>query len=448
MNFDAVKDILVREAKNAGLDKYDVFFMESEGKSAETLKDEISSFSLSVNGGICFRCIVDGHIGSASTELLTEDEMRSLVLRAIDSAKYVESDDEPVIHEGAEDYAKINVKTAELPEPSQIKNIALSLQKQTYESSKYITDGTQSGVFSERFSMQFVNSSGLDLSHSAVMCGAYVQAVINKDGESQEAFDYRIGLSEGALNGLATSVADAALSKLSAKEIDSGSYDIIFSGKQARALLSAFSSVFSAKNAQLGLSLLNGKEGAKIAADCITIVDDPMREDSPMQISFDGEGVATYKKNIIENGVLQTLLYDLVTAKKAGKALSTGNGQRSSYADSVHIEPYSFYIACGNESKEELMSRVQNGIYITEMKGLHSGANEVTGDFSIESAGFAIKDGKRAEPIHSFTVAGNFFELLKSIEAVSDTVDFGIPQGFTCYGSPDILVRKMSIAGK
>ncbi len=447
MNFDSVKDILVREAKNAGLDKYDVFFMESEGKSAETLKDEISSFSLSVNGGICFRCIVDGHIGSASTELLNEDEMRSLVYRAIENAKNIESDDEPIIYEGADDYAKINIDKIELPDTSEIKDVALSLQKHTYDNCEYITDGTQSGVFSERFSMQFINSSGLDLSHSAGMCGAYVQAVINKEGESQEAFDYRIGLNESDLEALPKTVVDDALSKLSAKEIDSGSYDVIFNGKQARALLSAFSSVFSAKNAQLGLSLLGGKEGEKIAADCITIVDDPMRDDSPMQISFDGEGVATYKKNVIENGILKTLLYDLVTAKKAGKDVSTGNGQRSSYADSVHIAPYSFYIAAGKESNDELMARVQNGIYITEMKGLHAGANAVTGDFSIESAGFAIKNGKRAEAIHSFTVAGNFFEWLKSIEAVSDTVAFGMP-GFTCYGSPDVLVRKMSVAGK
>lgn len=448
MNFDAVKDILIREAKTAGLDKYDVFFMESEGNSAETLKDEISSFSISVNGGICFRCIVDGHIGNASTELLTEDEMKSLVWRAIENAKNIESDDEPIIYEGADSYAKINVKETELPSTSEIKDVALALQKQTYESSEYITDGTQSGVFSERFNMQFINSNGLSLSHSAGMCGAYVQAVINKDGESQEAFDYRIGVTENDLKGLSESVVFDATSKLCAKEIESGSYDIIFSGKQARALMSAFSSVFSAKNAQLGLSLLNGKEGEKIAADCITLIDDPMREDSPMQISFDGEGVATYKKNVIENGVLKTLLYDLVTAKKAGKALSTGNGQRSSYADPVHIAPYSFYIAAGNESNDKLKARVQNGIYITEMKGLHAGANSVTGDFSIESAGFIIKDGKCAEAVHSFTVAGNFFELLRSIEAVSNTVAFGMPSGFTCYGSPDILVRKMSVAGK
>lgn len=448
MNFDAVKDILIREAKKAGLDKYDIFFMESEGNSAETLKNEISSFSLSVNGGICFRCIVDDRLGSASTELLTEDEMKALVFRAIENAKNIESDDEPVIYSGADSYAKINVEEFKAPDTAEIKNIALSLQNKTYDCCEYITDGTQSGVFSERFSMQFVNSNGLDLSHSAGICGAYVQAVINKDGESQEAFDYRTGLKEEDLEGLPKNVVDDAIAKLSAKEIASGSYDIIFSGKQARALLSTFSSVFSAKNAQLGFSLLNGKEGEKIAADCVTLIDDPMREGSPMQISFDGEGVATYRKNVIENGVLNTLLYDLVTAKKAGKDISTGNGQRASYAQPVHISPYSFYIAEGTDTAEELFARVKNGIYITEMKGLHAGANAVTGDFSIESAGFAIKDGKRAEAIHSFTVAGNFFELLRSIEALSNTVDFGLPHGFTCYGSPDVLVRKMSVAGK
>ena len=82
------------------------------------------------------------------------------------------------------------------------------------------------------------------------------------------------------------------------------------------------------------------------------------------------------------------------------------------------------------------------------MKGLHAGANAVTGDFSIESAGFIIRNGKKAEAVRAFTVAGNFFELLKRVEALSDTVEFGMPHGFTAYGAPHILVRKMSIAGK
>ena len=82
------------------------------------------------------------------------------------------------------------------------------------------------------------------------------------------------------------------------------------------------------------------------------------------------------------------------------------------------------------------------------MKGLHAGANAVTGDFSIDSEGFRIRDGKLCGAVKSFTVAGNFFELLRDIDEVSSGLEFGLPSGFTSFGAPDILVRKMSIAGK
>ena len=89
----------------------------------------------------------------------------------------------------------------------------------------------------------------------------------------------------------------------------------------------------------------------------------------------------------------------------------------------------------------------ENGIYVTEVKGLHAGANPVTGDFSIESAGFLIKDGKKATPVRSFTIAGNFFDMLKAISALSDKVEVGIG-GPTVFGSPAVLIKDMSVAGK
>jgi PmbA protein len=234
---------------------------------------------------------------------------------------------------------------------------------------------------------------------------------------------------------------------MGAGAVETGKYSVVFDGRQFRQFLSAFSSVFSAKNAQLGLSLLAGKEGEAVAAPCVTLVDDPMREGCPMQTPFDGEGVATMRRNVIENGVLKTLLYDLTTAKKAGVE-STGNGQKGSYSAPVAIAPYNFAIAAGEDSLEELFEQVGNGVYITECKGFHAGANAVTGDFSIESAGFVIRDGKRAEPVKSFTVAGNFFDLLKQIDRLGNEIVWGIPGGFTVYGSPHILVRNVSIAGK
>jgi PmbA protein len=270
--------------------------------------------------------------------------------------------------------------------------------------------------------------------------------VVSRDGESEESYEMFDKLDE-SLSDYSKKAVDGALAKLGAKEIESGKYDVIFSAKQTRALLSTFSGVFSGRSAQLGLSLFAGKEGQKVASDCITIVDDPRREGCAQQTSFDGEGVATYKKTVIENGVLNTLLYDLSSAKKAGIE-STANGQRTSYASPVTIEPYSFYIKGGEKSFDELCESVEDGIYITALKGLHAGANAVTGDFSIDSEGFRIKDGKICEAIKSFTVAGNFFELLRSIEDLSSEVTFGLPSGFTSYGAPEILVRKMSIAGK
>ena len=102
MNFDAVRNSLVEEARKAGLEEYEIYFMESDGISAETLKGEISSFTSEVSGGICFRCIVDGHFGSAATELFTNEEMEALVKRAIENASVIESDDKAVIYAGAD----------------------------------------------------------------------------------------------------------------------------------------------------------------------------------------------------------------------------------------------------------------------------------------------------------------------------------------------------------
>ena len=447
MNFDAVKEKLIAEAEQAGLTEYEVYFMESSSLSTETLKDEISSFSSGVGGGICFRCIVNGRMGSASTELLTEEEMRALVARAMDHAGYVESEEKAILFAGSEQYATPTAPCDGSADAAALKALALDLQKTTYAASPCVTDGTQSAAFVERVHMELLNSHGLRLSGEGAVQGAYVQAVVRKDGESSDAFDFTLETEGEALAALPASAVEEALSKLGAAEIGSGKYDIIISGKEMRSLLSAFSSAFSAKNAQMGLSLLRGKENETVAAETVTLVDDPMREGCPMQTAFDGEGVATYRKNVIENGVLKTLLYDLATADKAGVA-TTANGQRLSYAEPVSIRPYSFYLAAGVLSEDDLKQRLGDGLYITEFKGLHAGCNAVTGDFSIESAGYRVVNGKLGGAVKSFTVAGNFFDLLREIEALSDTVKFGIPSGFTCFGSPDVLLRRMSIAGK
>ncbi len=442
MDFKEIKQIIKNACEKYGVNEYEMTYSIGENISAETLKDEISAFSSGESASLSFRCIVDGHMGYASTSFFDADEIEDLVIRASDNARAIENEDVVVIFKGSESYGKITAPEPEVADAAELKNKALELQRKTYATDSSVVDGTQSIAMSFRDEIYLYNSHGLELSNKVGMTGCYVAAVVNKDGESRDNFEFAESIHGEKFDELPAKAVNGALEKIGAEEIATGKYNIVIDGTQMRSLLSAFSPSFSAKNAILGMSLLAGKEGEKIASDIVSITDDAMREGCPVQTPFDEEGVATYKKNVVENGVLKTLLYDLTTAIKTGKQ-TTANGRRGG-----NIAPYNFAISAGENTLDELFVKAEDGIYVTGVKGLHAGANAITGDFSVESEGFLIKNGKKAGPIKSFTVAGNFFELLKSIDSLSNEVKWGIPGGFTVFGSPDVLIRDMSVAGK
>jgi PmbA protein len=179
----------------------------------------------------------------------------------------------------------------------------------------------------------------------------------------------------------------------------------------------------------------------------VTIFDDPFYPENPMSIHFDAEGSPTHCKKIVENGVLNTLLYNLKTAHKAGKA-TTGNASKGGYNAAVSVRPFTMYISGGEHTEEQLLAMAGNGVYITALEGLHSGANGISGDFSLQSAGYLIENGKKTKRIKGFTVAGNFYDLLKKIVAVADNTCLPRALGMTAFGAPSVLVDSLSIAGK
>lgn len=447
MNFECMKQRLIAAAERAGLKEYEIYAMSESNVNAEALRHEISAFSSGESGGISFRCIVDGKMGYASSELMTEEQMDALVDRAIDNARNIENEDEVFIFPGSAHYEETSSAPVATPEAAVLKNWTMDLQERAYAAHPSVSDGTQTGVMAYSCDIMLCNSHGLSLSNRVGVCGAYTMAIIREGDATEDSFELRVTDDASALDGLSEKAVEKARAKLGAGKMPSGKMDCVISGRQMSTLLSAFSPMFSAKMVQHGMSTLGGKLGEKIAADCVTITDDPRRAECPIQTSFDGEGVATYRKSVIEGGVLKTYLYDLTTAKKDGVS-STGNGQRGSYSSPVSIAPYCFCLEAGKESQEELFAKVDNGVYITELKGVHAGANAITGDFSLEAAGFRIRDGKKAEPVKTFTIAGNFLELLKAVEEVSDTVDFGFPGGFTAFASADVLLRGVSVAGE
>ena len=447
MTFEQVKKALSAAARRTGLKDYEIYWESEENLTVETLKDTVSAFSSGNSRGVCFRCIVGGHMGSASGELMTDEALENMVRQAISNAEAIDTDDQPILFSGSPHYEKVTSPEPVLAEPSVLRHLALDLQKATYAQSEKVGDGTQSYMMSAVCEIGLANSTGLSLSERFGMTGGFVSAIVRRGEEARDAFYAMQGSDMEELADLPRTAVSRALDRFGAVPVKSGKYDVVFSGEVFREFLETYSPIFSAKQAQLGLSLLAGKEGSQIASPCVTLIDDPLRAGSPIQTSFDGEGVATSRRAVVENGVLKTLFYDLTTAARAGRE-STGNGHRGGYASPVAISPYHFCLAAGTDRQEDLFAAAPDGIYLTKCKGFHAGANAVTGDFSIDSEGFCIRNGKRAEPICGFTIAGNFFDLLKAVERIGDTVLWQVPTGLTCFGSPDLLVRNISVAGE
>ena len=449
MDFNSFKKLVISAAEKAGISEYELYYSASEDTDVSTFRHEINEFSSSAAGGVCFRCIVGGKMGYASTEQLSESEAERIVKSAAENAEVLESDEKQFLVAGGQTYREVEDRSYPLPDTAQLVKTSLEIDKALYAADPLIIDGSQGGAGVSSGRIAIYNSKGLDLcceSRSAYFLAA---AVVSQNGEMSDSFEVKLGSLDGAdISETVKKSVDDAKAMLGADVAPTGNYPVVFSPRAMSSLLRVYSSAFSAEDAQKGLSRYQGKEGEKIAADIVTIVDDPFYKDSATPRSFDDEGSPTYTKNVVEKGVLKTLLHNMKTAAVAGVS-TTGNASKSSYAAPVDIMPFTFYIAPGGISEEDLIKKAGNGVYITSLGGLHAGANAISGDFSLQSSGFMIEGGRKtAKAVKSFTVAGNFFDMLKQITAISDTVEKPRSGGSTAFCSPSVLVEGLSVAGK
>lgn len=448
MDYQSFKKAIIACAAELGLTEYELYYTGGSDTSVSAFRHELNEFSSSEGGGVCFRCIVDGKMGYASTQSLTEAEARSIVTQAVENAKSLETDEQVFLCEGGKEYEPVADESYELPTTEELIAAVLATQEKLYAANPAIIDGSETQGISEKSEIAIYNSKGLDLYHSSNMAGLVVSAVATNGQEMATSFDVKLGKLDAIdTDALVKKAADNAVLKLGGDTPETAVCPVIFTADAMASLLQVFSAVFSSENAQKGLSKLGTAEGTKIAADCVTLVDDPFYAESPVKLNFDAEGCPTHRKSVIENGVLTTLLYNMKTAAVAGKE-TTGNAAKAGYDGAVLVRPFTMYLAPGDKTEEQLIEQAGNGVMITSLGGLHAGANPISGDFSLQSSGFKIEGGKKGEYIKSFTVAGNFYDLLNNIVALSDKVTIPMPLGMTMFGSPSVLVEKLSIAGK
>ena len=155
---------------------------------------------------------------------------------------------------------------------------------------------------------------------------------------------------------------------------------------------------------------------------------------------FDDEGVATYNKDIVKNGVLKTYLYNLETARIDGVA-TTGNGVNA--GSKIGVSPFYLELKPGKKTLDEVFNIVNNGIYITDLQGAHAGLNPTSGNFSLKASGFLIEEGKLTRPVNLITVSGNLLQLFKDVEEVAnDTKIYA-----SGIATPSVVIKELSIGG-
>ena len=447
MTFKEFKELTLQILDENKIDQYELYYSSSDSTSVSIFRGEVNDFSSSNSGGVCLRLVKEGRFGYASTESMTEEDAKSLVKRAIENALSLETSDPVLLSESGGIYTVPVKKESGIPSIDKL----IAIAKKGYEDLtkiENVSDRSESEAMSEEYSIAICNSNGVDLSYENRFTGLYVSGIVEANGEMTDGMKLIAGdIDKLDTKKAANEAAEKAKAKIGAQSAPTGVVPVLFAPEAMTSLLATFSSIFSAESAQKGLSKLNGKEGSTIASELLSIKDDPFYKDSNAPIGFDAEGSPSYTKNVIKNGKLETLLYNLKTAAIAGRK-TTGNAAKGSYSSTIGTSPYTFYIEPGELTEEEIIKKCGNGIMINYLGGTHAGANVVSGDFSLQSAGFMIENGKKTKPVKSFTVAGNFYELLNKITAISNDVVIPMPFGSTSFGSPYVLVENLSIAGK
>ena len=431
----------LEQAVSCGVSPAEITLSSSESFSVRVREGKLEDYKVSDRFRLTLRGLWQGRIGTASTQALDEESLDQLITGVKESAELIENDEQDDILPPDEHYSAVCNYSEDVNAVSAEDKIALALQidkRLSALDARIKPDASVVASSQEVFCLR--NTLGLDLSHRSNMIYAYASCLAREGEHAATGFKLLWGYSMEDVSPFA--VADGciedAVSKLNAQRLKSGTYPVVIRSNAMADLLTTFSGIFSADNAQKGMSLLAGREGQHIASEIVTLIDDPLMPWGLGSCPFDREGAATVTKDVIRDGKLLTLLHNRKTAKKAG-VKTTGNA-----AGGGRVAPSNLYILPGKAEPDMLLAQMGDGVWITEVSGLHAGANPISGDFSLLARGYEVHDGRPVRAVEQFTVAGNFYRLLEEITAVgSDLLFEGSP-----IGCPSVAVKALSVAGE
>lgn len=406
---------LVKAAGASG----DLIIDQGESLSLKASDGELEEYKVSSSQIFGLRVIKDGKVGTAYSEAADSDALSSLVEQALTNASFtaIEVHEKILSNEVTLKTDDLVLCPAEEVSIDEKVNFALKMESDLAAKDK-VKNVPYNGVQDNTTQRHIFSSAGLNAYSKSRMCAAYAYALIEQgDKNAMEGIGQAARLFAALdANDIVEKAYTHTLNILDGSPVPSGHYDVIFDEEVQASLFGVFTLMFSGKSAKDGVNPMREKLGASIADSRLNITDQPLSTEGFGYQLFDAEGTATQSTPLIVNGTLNTLIHNSATASFFDMQ-TTGHAARGPKS-TMGVRLHQLEIAAGRDSQTDLFSGKY--LMLTDLTGMHSGANAISGDFSFGASGFLYEDGQLRQPVRGVTVAANFYDMLNKIALIGD----------------------------
>jgi PmbA protein len=437
----------VEAAIAAGASDADAWVEESTSRRVRVYAGEVESLSDAGAHGVGVRAFAGHRAGYAYGTDLSDDGVAEVARAAREAAELADEDE----YDGLPDETgSSNVNGLASPDFggwSTERVVELALEVDWAARSREGVTQVENSVYSDaQGSVALANSRGFAASYSATQAWAYSSAFAGEGADLMTGLGVGMGRDPGELDpeAIGAEAAERALALVGARQPASRRCPVVLDAFVAASFIGFIGAMTSADAVQRGRSLFAGREGEEVADPALRLADVGTEPEGPSSAPFDGEGTPTRSTPLIEDGRLLGFLYDSRTARQAARA-STGNASRASYRAAPSVGTTNLIVEAGELDLAALAARAGDGLYVTDVAGLHSGVNPVSGTFSVGASGRLIENGEFGAPVREITIASDLVSMLKAVRFVGSEARW-VPFGGSVK-TPPLMVAEMAVSG-
>lgn len=440
----------VEQALGAGAGDAEAYASEAENREVRVHDGAVESLTAATQRGLGLRVWIGGRSGYGFGTDLSAEGLAGIATRALEAARVADEDEfagpATASDDGLASVGRLSDPSRAEWSPAQIADLALAVERAALEADPRVVAVEQAVYFDSAERVALAASSVAGGEYETTSCYAYLQALA--DGESGRETGLGFDLARGPAGldpaAIGREGAERAAEMIGSAKPASRSCPVVLDPTVAASFVGLLGKAAGADAVQRGRSPLADRLGEEVAAEAFVLHDDGLAPAGFATAPFDAEGTPRRRTALIENGRLQTFLYDSYTARRGG-AVSTGNAGRSGYRSLPGVAASNLIVAPGSLSVEQLLREAGEGVYINDVAGLHSGVNPVTGVFSVGASGRMIREGERAEPLREFTIASDLVSMLRAVQGAGATPRW-VPFGGS-VSAPPLLIGEMTVSG-